>query len=113
MSSEQQQKGSDAIIDSFQKTTNTDQMTQVLTELFNKSKISMITDLSKDEIRLITRMKMIANLHNLKTWDMGIQEYEELLLSHKRKSRNEILKAVGQFFSQMKSNPFENMLKKF
>ena len=78
-------------IDMLQK----NQIAETLKELFNERKIAMITDLNDSEIKLITRIAMIAEQKNLNTWREGIAIYQKLLLSKKRESRKEIIKAIG------------------
>jgi hypothetical protein len=97
----------DEIINSFAGMQNKNETTEILKELFDRSKISMINDLSSDEIKLITRIKMISELKNLKVWDKGIEFYLNLKLSHKRKSRREIIDAIKGY------QPKEGIFNKF
>lgn len=69
-------------------------MAEIVKELFEKKKLFMITDLTGDEIRLLTRIYGIATLKNLKTWISLCEIYAQLVLSNKRKSRQEILEAI-------------------
>ena len=76
---------------------NTD-FSKVLAELFDKNKINLISDLTSDEIKLITRIKMIAYLKKIPSWDKTIQTYLELKISHKRQSRKEITEIFKEQF---------------
>jgi hypothetical protein len=71
------------------------QIARILESLFDDKKIPMITDLDRDEIALITRISVTADLKNLKAWTEGIDMFMRLRLSSKRKSREEIIRAVA------------------
>ena len=73
---------------------NHNSMTEILKELFDKKKIYMIGDLTKDEIKLITRIYMIAELKDIPAWRTGVDMYIQLLLSKNRESRKEIISAI-------------------
>jgi hypothetical protein len=60
-------------------------------ELFDPKKIEKITDLSNDEVRLITRMWLIADMRKLDIWKKGLDYYMSLRLSADRKSRKELI----------------------
>ncbi len=70
------------------------EISEVLKELFSEKKIFMITDLTSDEISLLTRIYMIAEMKNIAVWKKGLIFYIKLLLSRNRKSRKEIIDAV-------------------
>jgi hypothetical protein len=70
------------------------QMAEILKELFDSDKIPMITDLSTDEIKLCTRIYIISYLKNIPVWRRGLKIYMKLLLSKKRESRKEIIRAI-------------------
>jgi len=84
----------DDITRKFAEMQNKSEVAEVLKELFDKKKIEMIGDLSKDEIRLITRISMVAELKEVDVWTKGIQMYTTLMLSKDRKSRREIIDAI-------------------
>ena len=90
------EKGDD-IVTAFQQTNNVNEVAEVLKELFKEGKIFLITELTKDEIRLMTRMYMIADVQGLETWKEGLVMYCKLMLSNKRGSRKEILDAIGKY----------------
>lgn len=90
------EKGDD-IVTAFQQTNNVNEVAEVLKELFKEGKIFLITELTKDEIRLMTRMYMIADVQGLDTWKEGLVMYCKLMLSNKRGSRKEILDAIGKY----------------
>jgi len=83
------------IQDEFHTLTNKTDLSEVLKELFNEGKIWMIGDLTKDEIKLMTRIYMIAEMKNINVWKKGLGVYCKLLLSKDRKSRKEIIDAVS------------------
>lgn len=87
--------GADAkVLSAFQEMQMKNEVAEVLKELFKDNKILMITDLSSDEIKLVTRIQMIANMKDIKYWKDGIELYMKLVLSRDRKSRREILEAI-------------------
>lgn len=67
---------------------------KAVSEMFNDLKIDMITDLTEDEIKLITRIYMVSELKGIKIYKSGVKHYLRLLLSKKRKSRSELLQAI-------------------
>jgi len=89
------------IQDEFQNLANKSDFSEVLKELFNNEKISMIGDLTKEEIKLITRIEMLADIKDIDIWKKGIQTYQRLLLSKNRLSRKEIINAIKGNNSQM------------
>lgn len=97
------------IAEEFANLQSKNEMAEVLHELFDKGKIYLMTDLSKDEIRLLTRMYMIAKMKKKPSWITGINFYCQLMLSKDRKSRQEILRAISGYNQQnilQKMNPF-------
>lgn len=76
------------------------EMAEVLKELFDKNKIYMIGDLSKDEIKLATRIYMVSKIKNIEVWKDGLAFFCELMLSKDRKSRRELLDAIRGFNQQ-------------
>ena len=95
---------------SFQEMNNKNEIAEVLKELFDEGKIYMIGDLTKDEIKLATRIYMVADMKDIEIWKKGLAFYCILMLSKDRTSRREILDAIkgasgGQSFLQ-KMNPF-------
>lgn len=75
---------------------NKSALSEAVTTLFNENKIGMISDLNDDEIKLITRIYIIAKIKGITIWEDGVKRYMELVLSRKRKSRAEILDAIGR-----------------
>jgi len=105
----------DEITSQFQQMNNKNEVAEVLKELFMESKIHLITELSKDEIRLMTRIYMIAELKDLDTWRLGLVMFCKLMLSHKRNSRKEVLDAIGRYMAggqiqQQRGGIFSNLL---
>lgn len=88
------------IVSQFQSMQQQNEMAEVLKELFDTNKTPLITDLSKDEIKLVTRIKMISELKDIPIWDTGITLFMKLMLSHQRKSRKEILEAIAGYYKQ-------------
>jgi len=103
---------SDDITEAFATLQNKNEIAEVLKELFDENKIFMIGDLTRDEIKLATRIYMIADMKNIQTWKQGLFFYCKLLLSRDRKSRREILDAIAgiqkqrSFLSRL--NPFNS-----
>ena len=91
---------------------NNNEMIEVLKELFDKNKIYMIGDLTKDEIKLATRIYIIAKIKKVKAWEMGLAFFCQLMLSKDRKSRKELLDAIRGHQQQQgfmsKFNPFSH-----
>ena len=75
------------------------EIAEVLKELFKGANIDMITDLTPDEIRLVTRIYIIADMKKLESWKNGLNYYMKLVLSKNRKSRREMLEAVKGYSS--------------
>jgi len=98
------------MFDAFAQMQGKNDMAEVLKELFDKDKINLITDLTKDEIKLCTRIHLIAEMKNIASWKSGLQLYLKLLLSKDRKSRREVLEAIKGYSTQQsflqKMNPF-------
>jgi uncharacterized membrane protein len=94
----------------FQEAFNRNEVAEVLRELFVENKIYLITDLTKDEIKLATRIYMLAEMKDIKAWKSGLKFFVTLMLSKDRKSRKELLEAMkGQIGNQSffnKLNPF-------
>ena len=71
----------------------------------------MITDLSADEIKLITRIKVISQIMDFDIWDEALKDFMRLKLSNKRKSRKEIIEAIKQD-NDRKPSFFDKMMGK-
>lgn len=95
----------------FAEAQNRNEIAEVLRELFQEGKIYLITDLTKDEIKLCTRIHMIADMKKLTAWDKGLHFFVTLMLSKDRKSRKELLEAMkgnlGHSSFVDKVNPFQ------
>jgi len=106
---EQPQNNNPNIMEAFANSQQKNEMAEVLKELFDEKKIMLIGDLSKDEIKLVTRIYMIAEMKKLEIWKTGLAIYIKLLLSKDRKSRKEVLDAIKGYNSQQgllsKMNP--------
>ena len=70
------------------------EVAEVIKELFKEDKISMISDLQDDEIKLIVRIKMISGMKKIQAWSDGADLLMKLYLSRNRKSRSEVLDAI-------------------
>lgn len=94
----------------FQEALNRNEIAEVLRELFQEGKIYLITDLSKDEIKLATRIYMLAEMKRIQAWKDGLKFFVTLMLSKDRKSRKELLEAmkgnIGNSGFINKINPF-------
>jgi len=85
---------SDDVLNAFQQVQNKNEVAEVLKELFDEKKIFLIGDLTKDEIKIATRIFMISELKNIQVWEKGLAFYCKILLSKDRRSRREILDAI-------------------
>ena len=86
---------------------NRSPLSEAVKEMFNDLKIDMITDLTDDEIKLITRIYIISDIKDLSVWRSGLKYYLRLLLSRKRKSRSELLQAIEG--AQKKATLWDNI----
>lgn len=89
---------------SFAKSQDKNEFLEILGKLFEKENIELITDLSEDEIKLITRIKTLADLKNYHVYKNAVLYYMELRLSTNRKSRREIVDAVKGYMMGMKTS---------
>lgn len=85
---------------SFANNQEKNELAEVLKELFNVNKIEMITELTDDEISLMTRILIIAELKGIENWNTGLAFFMKLKLSKNRSSRNELLKAISGYSQQ-------------
>ena len=92
----------DDIMKKFADQQGKNEIAEVLKELFDENKIFMIGDLTKDEIKLATRIYMVAKLKNIEVWNTGLAFFCKLMLSRDRKSRKELLEAI-KGYNQPKS----------
>lgn len=99
MNSKDTRSTMETLIEGIQETGKKNEVSEALKELFDKQKLNMITDLSGDEIRLITRIVTIAKIRKIDSWKEAIILYMELQISKKRSSRKEMLKAIGGYIS--------------
>ena len=84
----------DSMVKSFTESQDKNEFLDILKNLFDKSSIELITDISKDEAKLITRIRTIAELKDIPIYENALGCYMELCLSVGRKSRREIIEAV-------------------
>lgn len=96
------------ILRAFAEQGSKNQQVEVLKELFDQNKIYLISDLTKDEIKLATRIYMIAEMKNLEKWKEGLKFFVTLLLSRDRHSRRELLKAIASPNSNDNDGMFSN-----
>lgn len=82
------------LIKQFSQTQNKNEIAEVLHELFDKGKIYMIGDLTKDEIKLATRIYMVSKIKNIEVWQEGLAFFCMIMLSKERKSRKELIHAI-------------------
>src|SRR4030043_206960 len=87
--------GDSSLVEEFGKAQNRNDMAETLKELFDEKKIYMISDLSRDEARLMTRIYIIAKMKKKQRWLDGLAFYSKIVLSNNRKSRTELLKAIA------------------
>ena len=94
------------IEDSFQQIKQNNEISDVLKELFDEGKIHLISDLTGDEIKLATRIYVIAKMKNIPNWIEGLEWYIKLMLSKKRQSRKELLDAISGYYAQRRQGFF-------
>jgi hypothetical protein len=90
-------EGKSDIMSAFHQSQNKNDVSDILKELFDKKKLFMITDITTDEAKLITRIIGIADLMNIPEWNKVVEKYLTLSISKKRLSRAEIIKAIMGF----------------
>lgn len=83
-----------SLLGSFAEGKDKNEIIEVLKELFDPKKINQITDLTDDEIKIITAITVIADMKKMEIWDKGVYVYMSLLLSRNRKSRREVIDAI-------------------
>lgn len=101
MSEEKATGQEDEMLKGFSISQQRNEIAEVLRELFDEKKIFMITDISKDEAKLITRIQLVADMKGIEEWKDGTKLLAKLLLSKNRLSRKELLEAMkGQAVRQ-------------
>ena len=99
----------DEMLSKFDASMDKNEIVEILKELFDKNvdsngkplpKIPQITDLSKDEISLITRIHMIGKIKSIPCYQQAIDYFMMLRLSLKRASRREIIDAIRGYQQQ-------------
>lgn len=86
--------GSDELLTKFAETQQKNEIAEVLKELFEEKKIFLISDLTKDEIKLATRIYLVADMKKIDIYKKGLTFYAKLMLSRDRQSRKELLEAI-------------------
>jgi tRNA nucleotidyltransferase/poly(A) polymerase len=102
----------DRLLDEFNKLQNKSELSEILKELFDINKLELISELSNDETKLITRIYNVSDTYGLDIWKNTVKDLLKLRLSHKRKSRNEIISAVKGYFSSVFTNKQTNQFKR-
>jgi len=82
------------IVDQFAQQQQKNEIAEVLKELFEEKKIFLISDYSKDEIKLLTRIYLVADMKGIEVYKTGLVFYSKLMLSKDRQSRKELLEAI-------------------
>ena len=89
---------------------NKNEFADVIKELFDKDKIYMISDLSHDEIKLVTKISMLGEIKKITIYKEALNMYMQLVLSKNRSSRREIIDAIKGYLGQSSfmgmKNPF-------
>jgi hypothetical protein len=88
---------SSELVEKFAEMQNKNEIAEVLKELFDQKKIYLIGDLTHNEVKLATRIYMVAKMKNIPIYQQGLAFYCKILLSKNRKSRKEILEAIRGF----------------
>lgn len=76
-------------------------------ELFSNENIKTRTEVSNDEIASISKINFICDYMGLKKFPKMVEEFLELRVSHKRKSRGEFIKSLAKQ-EGAGFNPFQN-----
>lgn len=76
-------------------------------ELFSSEDIKTRTEVSNDEIASISKINFICGFMGLERFPAMVNEFLELRVSHKRKSRGEFIKSLKQQDSGAGFNPFQ------
>lgn len=91
----------EAITSQFAEQHNKNEIVEILKELFDDTKLKMITDLDPDEARLVTKMLVISGMKNIKAWDDTATIFMALMLSKNRKSRSEIISGIQGYYQRV------------
>ena len=86
--------GQDAVMSALAGSGKGVEITEILKELFDKGKIFMITDLSRDEAIICTRIYMVAKMKGIQSWIDGLTFFCQIMLSVKRRSRKELIDSI-------------------
>jgi hypothetical protein len=100
LSIDDMRKENSELLDQFATASEKNETVEVLKELFDLSKLSLITDLKPDHISLITRMLIISDLKSIPQWNKGINTFMKLRISKNRQSRTELIKAISGLIQQ-------------
>jgi hypothetical protein len=100
------------ILDKFSTSQEKNEVVEVLKELFMKDKIEMISDLSNDEISLLTRIDTIAFYKDIPMWNYAKDYFIKLKLSKNRKSRKELIDAIKSHNQQKNENGLNNFFRR-
>ena len=84
-----------SLLSEFANAQTKNEIAELLKELFDEKKIFMITDVTRDEAVIMTRIYMVAKMKNIDIWIDGLQFYASILLSKNRKSRSELINAIS------------------
>lgn len=76
------------------------EIVKVLKELFDEKKVEMISELSDDELRLITAMLVTSSQLKIPILSVVATKFMKLRLSTNRKSRHELLEAVKGYMAE-------------
>jgi hypothetical protein len=68
---------------------------QIVKHLFDKTKIRMVGRLQPDMVQIVRRLSIAQSTFDLPEWEVAIQNFIEIGISEKGKSREEILEMVA------------------
>lgn len=88
--------GSEKLDSSFDLPSDTDDKfaMKILDTLFTNKDLNFKTELSDREIKIMTRLTILADLMDLKALKEVVREFKELRVSKQRAGRNELVSAL-------------------
>lgn len=94
-------KSMETLTAQFAQQQDKNEIVEILKELFDENKLKMITDLEPDEIKLLTKMLVIAKMKDIEAWNDVSELFMILMLSKNRKSRAEIIEGVKGYYQRI------------
>jgi len=96
LANKQTQDNLEQVFSQFDSVKDKNETVEVLKELFDKNKLDMITELTRDEISILTRIQVLAEYKNIPMFKKISDVFETLMISKGRKSRKELITAISK-----------------